>query len=128
MRLCSWWKLFGAAAIGYYGCLFYETRRFDCGFSALSLMAREKPLVGWHSFVSCDDPGLQHPRRTGHSLNHRCYGITVFDPASPREAADVAFYALNYSFEHKKPVTSGLPIVSAMPVSLCLSIPPAQEK
>ena len=39
--------------------------------------------------------------RTRGSLLHSTYHRIR---SGPKEAADVAFYALNYSFEHKKPV------------------------
>ena len=50
-------------------------------------------------------PVRSHPRLEQDTrLLASLFGIPLFDPASPREAGDAAYYALKYSFEHKTPV------------------------
>ena len=67
--------------------------------------AREKAIAGGLVIVSCDDPGPQSSQTEQDTrLIATLFGIPVFDPASPREAADVADHALAYSFDNKLPV------------------------
>jgi indolepyruvate ferredoxin oxidoreductase alpha subunit len=101
---CALEVAFGAASIGKKAACFMKQVGLNVAFASL-LKALEKPIDGGLVIVSCDDPGPQSSQTEQDTrLVASLYGITVFDPASPQEAADVAFYALNYSFEHKKPV------------------------
>ena len=101
---CAFEVAFGAASIGRKAACFMNQAGLNVAFASL-LKALEKPIDGGLVIVSCDDPGPQSSQTEQDTrLAASLYGITVFDPASPKEAADVAFYALNYSFEHKKPV------------------------
>jgi indolepyruvate ferredoxin oxidoreductase alpha subunit len=101
---CAFEVAFGAASIGKKAACFMKQVGLNVAFASL-LKAMEKPIDGGLVIVSCDDPGPQSSQTEQDTrLVASLYGITVFDPASPKEAADVAFYALNYSFEHKKPV------------------------
>jgi len=101
---CALEVAFGAASIGKKAACFMKQVGLNVAFGSL-MKALEKPIDGGLVIVSCDDPGPQTSQTEQDTrLIASLYGITVFDPASPREAADVAFYALNYSFEHKKPV------------------------
>ena len=101
---CALEVAFGAASIGKKAACFMKQVGLNVAFASL-LKALEKPIDGGLVIVSCDDPGPQSSQTEQDTrLVASLYGITVFDPASPKEAADVAFYALNYSFEHKKPV------------------------
>jgi indolepyruvate ferredoxin oxidoreductase, alpha subunit len=101
---CAFEVAFGAASIGRKAACFMKQVGLNVAFASL-LKALEKPIEGGLVIVSCDDPGPQSSQTEQDTrLVASLYGITVFDPASPKEAADVAFYALKYSFEHKKPV------------------------
>jgi indolepyruvate ferredoxin oxidoreductase alpha subunit len=101
---CAFEVAFGAASIGKKAACFMKQVGLNVAFASL-LKAMEKPIDGGLVIVSCDDPGPQSSQTEQDTrLVASLYGIIVFDPASPKEAADVAFYALNYSFEHKKPV------------------------
>jgi indolepyruvate ferredoxin oxidoreductase, alpha subunit len=101
---CAFEVAFGAASIGKKAACFMKQVGLNVAFASL-LKALEKPIDGGLVIVACDDPGPQSSQTEQDTrLVASLYGITVFDPASPQEAADVAFYALNYSFEHKKPV------------------------
>ena len=101
---CAFEVAFGAASIGKKAACFMKQAGLNVAFASL-LKALEKPIDGGLVIVSCDDLGPQSFQTEQDTrLIASLYGITVFDPASPKEAADVAFYALNYSFENKKPV------------------------
>lgn len=101
---CAFEVAFGAASIGRKAACFMKQVGLNVAFASL-MKGLEKPIDGGLVIVSCDDPGPQSSQTEQDTrLLASLYGITVFDPASPIEAADVAFYALNYSFEHKKPV------------------------
>lgn len=101
---CALEVAFGAASIGRKAACFMKQVGLNVAFASL-LKALEKPIDGGLVIVSCDDPGPQSSQTEQDTrLIASLYDITVFDPASPQEAADVAFYALNYSFEYKKPV------------------------
>jgi len=69
------------------------------------MRGRDKRIEGALIIVSCDDPGPQSSQ-TEQDTRILCtlFNIPVFDPTSSKEAGDVAYYALNYSFEHKTPV------------------------
>ncbi|MCX8111348.1 MAG: thiamine pyrophosphate-dependent enzyme, partial [Syntrophorhabdaceae bacterium] len=65
----------------------------------------EEKIKGGLVLVVCDDPGPQSSQTEQDTrLLSLLLGVPVFDPASPSEAADIAYYALNYSFEKKVPV------------------------
>ncbi len=101
---CALEVAFGAASIGKKAACFMKQVGLNVAFASL-MKAFERPIDGGLVIVSCDDPGPQSSQTEQDTrLIALLYGITVFDPASPREAADVAFHALNYSFEHKRPV------------------------
>lgn len=101
---CALEVAFGAASIGKKAACFMKQVGLNVAFASL-MKAFERPIDGGLVIVSCDDPGPQSSQTEQDTrLIASLYGITVFDPASPKEAADVAFHVLNYSFEHKKPV------------------------
>ncbi|HOW54020.1 MAG TPA: thiamine pyrophosphate-dependent enzyme [Syntrophorhabdaceae bacterium] len=104
-ELCAFEVAFGAAAYGgRKSACFMKQVGLNVAFPAL-LRSREKAITGGFVIVSCDDPGPQSSQTEQDSrLIAALFGMTVFDPASPREAADVAYYAMNYSFENKVPV------------------------
>ncbi|HPC65788.1 MAG TPA: thiamine pyrophosphate-dependent enzyme [Syntrophorhabdaceae bacterium] len=69
------------------------------------LGAQEMKIKGGLVLVVCDDPGPQSSQTEQDTrLISALFGVPVFDPSSPAEAADMAYYALNYSFENKMPV------------------------
>lgn len=101
---CAFEVSYGAASIGKKSACFMKQVGLNVAFESV-LKALEKPIDGGLVIVSCDDPGPQSSQTEQDTrLLASLYNITIFDPASPQEAADVAYYALNYSFEHKKPV------------------------
>lgn len=104
-ELCAFEVAFGAAAYGgARAACFMKQVGLNVAFPAL-LKAREKALEGGLVIVSCDDPGPQSSQTEQDTrLLAALYGIPVFDPASPEEAADVAYHALNWSFKNKVPV------------------------
>ena len=104
-ELCAFEVAFGAAAYaGARAACFMKQVGLNVAFPAL-LKSREKVLEGALVIVSCDDPGPQSSQTEQDTrLLAALYGIPVFDPASPEEAADVAYYALNWSFRNKVPV------------------------
>ncbi|MCX7966644.1 MAG: thiamine pyrophosphate-dependent enzyme [Syntrophorhabdaceae bacterium] len=65
----------------------------------------EIKIRGGLVLVVCDDPGPQSSQTEQDTrLISILMDIPFFDPSSPNEAADMAYYAMNYSFEHKIPV------------------------
>ncbi|MCS7280119.1 MAG: thiamine pyrophosphate-dependent enzyme [Desulfobacterota bacterium] len=62
-------------------------------------------IKGSFVIVSCDDPGPQSSQ-TEQDTRMLCtfMDVTCFDPSSPKEAADVAYFALRLSFETKRPI------------------------
>ena len=103
-ELCAFEVAFGAAAHGRKAACFMKQVGLNVAFPAL-LRSREKAVTGGFVIVSCDDPGPQSSQTEQDSrLASVLFGIPVFDPASPREAADVAYHAMNYSVENKVPV------------------------
>lgn len=103
-ELCAFEVAFGAAAYGKKAACFMKQVGLNVAFPAL-LRSREKDISGGLVIVSCDDPGPQSSQTEQDTrLLAALFGIPVFDPASPREAADVAYHALTYSFENKIPV------------------------
>jgi len=104
-ELCALEVVFGAAAYGgARAACFMKQVGLNVAFPAL-LRAREKVIEGGLVIVSCDDPGPQSSQTEQDTrLLATLFGIPVFDPASPEEAADVAYHALNWSFKNKIPV------------------------
>lgn len=103
-ELCAFEVAFGAAAYGRKAACFMKQVGLNVAFPAL-LRSGEKKISGGLVIVSCDDPGPQSSQTEQDTrLLAALFGIPVFDPASPREAADVAYHALTYSFENKVPV------------------------
>jgi len=69
------------------------------------LSIKDEKIKGGLVLVVCDDPGPQSSQTEQDTrLLSLLFDVPVFDPASPSEAADIAYYALNYSFEKKTPV------------------------
>ncbi|MCX7857263.1 MAG: thiamine pyrophosphate-dependent enzyme [Deltaproteobacteria bacterium] len=95
---------FGAAMYGKNAACMMKQVGLNVAFPSF-LESIEKELSGGLVVVSCDDPGPQSSQ-TEQDTRMLCslIGVTVFDPSSPREAADVAYYALRLSRKIKKPV------------------------
>ncbi len=104
-ELCAFEVAFGAAAYGgARAACFMKQVGLNVAFPAL-MRSREKSIEGGLVIVSCDDPGPQSSQTEQDTrLIATLFGIPVFDPSSPAEAADVAYHALNWSFENKVPV------------------------
>lgn len=104
-ELCAFEVAFGAAAYGgSRAACFMKQVGLNVAFPAL-LRSREKSIEGGLVIVSCDDPGPQSSQTEQDTrLLAALFGIPVLDPSSPAEAADVAYWALNWSFENKVPV------------------------
>lgn len=65
----------------------------------------EIEIKGGLVLVVCDDPGPQSSQTEQDTrLISVLMDIPFFDPSTPEEAADIAYYAMNYSYEHKIPV------------------------
>ncbi|OPY02522.1 MAG: 2-oxoacid ferredoxin oxidoreductase [Syntrophorhabdus sp. PtaB.Bin184] len=104
-ELCAFEVAFGAAAYGgARAACFMKQVGLNVAFPAL-LRSRERSIEGGLVIVSCDDPGPQSSQTEQDTrLIATLFGIPVFDPSSPAEAADVAYHALTFSFENKVPV------------------------
>ena len=101
---CAIEVAFGAASIGKKAACMMKQVGLNVAFPPL-LHGRERPLKGALVIVACDDPGPQSSQTEQDTrLLATLFDIPVFDPASPKEAADVAYYAMQYSSEHKTPV------------------------
>jgi indolepyruvate ferredoxin oxidoreductase, alpha subunit len=101
---CAFEVAFGAALMGKQAACVMKQVGLNVAFPPL-LKGRNKAIKGALVIISCDDPGPQSSQTEQDTrLLAALFGIPVFDPASPGEAADVAYYALRYSFEQKKPV------------------------
>ena len=101
---CAFEVAFGAALAGKQAACMMKQVGLNVAFPAL-LRGRTKPIKGALVLISCDDPGPQSSQTEQDTrLLARLFGIPVFDPASPREAGDVAYHALKHSFLHKTPV------------------------
>ncbi len=101
---CALEVAFGAALSGRKAVCMMKQVGLNVAFPGL-LKGRKKVLKGAFVIVSCDDPGPQSSQTEQDTrLLATFYGIPVFDPASPAEAADIAYYAVQYSAEHKVPV------------------------
>ena len=101
---CAMEVAFGAALAGKKAVCIMKQVGLNVAFPPL-MRGRGKVLEGALVIVSCDDPGPQSSQ-TEQDTRLLCtlFNIPVFDPASPREAADIAYYALAYSFQRKTPV------------------------
>ena len=101
---CALEVAFGAALSGKKAACMMKQVGLNVAFPSL-MRGRGKRIEGALVIVSCDDPGPQSSQ-TEQDTRLLCtlFNIPVFDPASSKEAGDVAYYALNYSFEHKIPV------------------------
>ncbi len=101
---CAFETAFGAALAGKRAACMMKQVGLNVAFPSL-LRGKSKTIKGALVIVSCDDPGPQSSQTEQDTrLLAALFGIPVFDPSSPREAGDVAYYALKYSFEHKVPV------------------------
>lgn len=101
---CAFETAFGAAFAGKKAACMMKQVGLNVAFPPL-LRGRSKKIKGGFVIVACDDPGPQSSQTEQDTrLLAALFGITVFDPMSPREAADLAYYALQYSFEHHIPV------------------------
>ena len=101
---CALEVAFGAALSGKKAACMMKQVGLNVAFPSL-MRGRGKRIEGALVIVSCDDPGPQSSQ-TEQDTRLLCtlFNIPVFDPTSSKEAGDVAYYALNYSFEHKIPV------------------------
>jgi indolepyruvate ferredoxin oxidoreductase, alpha subunit len=101
---CAFEAAFGAAQSGRKAACMMKQVGLNVAFPAL-LRGKGKVIEGGLVIVSCDDPGPQSSQTEQDTrLLAVLYGLPVFDPASPREASELAYFALQYSFEHKAPV------------------------
>jgi indolepyruvate ferredoxin oxidoreductase, alpha subunit len=101
---CAMEVAFGAALSGRKAVCMMKQVGLNVAFPPL-LRGRGKRLEGALVIVCCDDPGPQSSQ-TEQDTRLLCalFDIPVFDPASPKEAGDIAYYALEYSFRLKTPV------------------------
>ena len=101
---CAMEVAFGAALSGKKAVCMMKQVGLNVAFPPL-LKGKDKTLQGGLVIVSCDDPGPQSSQTEQDTrLLASLFGIPVFDPASPKEGGDMAYYALNYAFAHKTPV------------------------
>lgn len=101
---CAFEVAFGGASAGRKAACMMKQVGLNVAFPPL-LHGHAKTLKGALVIVSCDDPGPQSSQTEQDTrLLAAFFGIPVFDPASPKEAGDMAYYALKYSYEHKVPV------------------------
>ena len=101
---CAFEVAFGGAMAGRKAACMMKQVGLNVAFPPL-LHGHAKNMKGGLVIVSCDDPGPQSSQTEQDTrLLAALFGIPVFDPASPKEAGDIAYYALKYSFENKKPV------------------------
>jgi len=101
---CAFETAFGAALIGKRAACMMKQVGLNVAFPPI-LHGKTMPIKGALVVVSCDDPGPQSSQTEQDTrLIATLFGFHVFDPASPQEAGDIAYYALKYSYEHKTPV------------------------
>ena len=101
---CALEVAFGAALNGKKTVCLMKQVGLNVAFPGL-LKGRKKTVKGAFVIVSCDDPGPQSSQTEQDTrLLAVLFGIPVFDPASPTEAADIAYHAVQYSAEHRVPV------------------------
>ncbi len=101
---CAFEVAFGAAAAGKKAACMMKQVGLNVAFPPF-LHSRGKAIQGALVIVSCDDPGPQSSQTEQDTrLISTLFGVPVFDPSSPAEAADIAYFAMEYSYEHKVPV------------------------
>jgi len=101
---CAFEVAFGAAMSGKKAACMMKQVGLNVAFPSF-LGAKRKAIKGGFVIVSCDDPGPQSSQTEQDTrLIATLLNIPVFDPSSPKEAGDIAFYAMKYSYEHKVPV------------------------
>jgi len=101
---CAFEVAFGGAMAGRKAACMMKQVGLNVAFPPL-LHAYAKSIKGGFVIVSCDDPGPQSSQTEQDTrLIAAHFGIPVFDPASPKEAGDIAYYALKYSYDHKTAV------------------------
>ncbi len=101
---CAMEVAFGAALFGKKVVCMMKQVGLNVAFPSL-LKGREKTIKGALVIVSCDDPGPQSSQTEQDTrLLAALFDIPVVDPASPREAGDAAYWAMEYSYAHKRPV------------------------
>jgi indolepyruvate ferredoxin oxidoreductase, alpha subunit len=101
---CAFEVAFGGAMAGRRAACMMKQVGLNVAFPPF-LHGRAKNIKGGFVIVSCDDPGPQSSQTEQDTrLLAAHFGVPVFDPASPKEAGDIAYYALKYSYEHKIPV------------------------
>ena len=101
---CAFEVAFGAASIGRRAACMMKQVGLNVAFPSL-LGARRKKIKGGFIIICCDDPGPQSSQTEQDTrLISALLNIPVFDPSSPKEAGDAAYYAMEYSYEHKVPV------------------------
>jgi indolepyruvate ferredoxin oxidoreductase alpha subunit len=101
---CAFEVAFGGAMVGRKAACMMKQVGLNVAFPPL-LHGHAKNIKGGLVIISCDDPGPQSSQTEQDTrLLATLFGIPVFDPASPKEAGDIAYYALKYSYEHKIPV------------------------
>ncbi|MCX8023334.1 MAG: thiamine pyrophosphate-dependent enzyme [Syntrophorhabdaceae bacterium] len=101
---CAFEVAYGASYIGKKAACMMKQVGLNVAFPSL-IHSLEKPIRGGLVIISCDDPGPQSSQTEQDTrLIATLFNIPVFDPASPKEAADLAYYSVNYSYEHKTPV------------------------
>jgi indolepyruvate ferredoxin oxidoreductase, alpha subunit len=100
---CAFEAAFGAALSGRRSACIENCAGLHMALPAL-LHGREKEIHGGLAIVACDDPDpLSHSQRDARQLA-ALFKIPTFDPASPKEAADLAYYAMEYAATHRTPV------------------------
>ncbi len=101
---CSLEVAIGAAMIGKRAACMMKQVGLNVAFPAFSSFDELK-IEGGLVLVVCDDPGPQSSQTEQDTrLVSVLMDVACFDPSSPEEAADIAYYAMNYSFKHKQPV------------------------
>lgn len=101
---CAFEAAFGAASIGKRAACMMKQVGLNVAFPSF-LAAKRKKIKGGLVIICCDDPGPQSSQTEQDTrLIATILDLPVFDPCSPREAGDVAYYAMEYSYRHKIPV------------------------
>lgn len=101
---CAIEAAFGGAYAGRKAACIMKQVGLNVAFPAL-LKGRNSKLKGALVIISCDDPGPQSSQTEQDTrLLAALFDIPVFEPASPKEACDVAYMALQYSAEKQRPV------------------------
>ena len=101
---CAFEVAFGAASTGKRAACMMKQVGLNVAFPSF-LAAKRKTFKGGLVIICCDDPGPQSSQTEQDTrLIATLMGVPVFDPCSPSEAGDVAYYAMEYSYKHKIPV------------------------